>query len=176
MPARQARIVLMLLVMLAAASQISCGQVTGTATEEDCGKAPTTSRPRVPRHGPTGAAGSAAVQRHSAPPPAAASPPPSPPTPVNGRVALTAANTLQTIVVPAGTIIEVRLEPDSGSVWTVPESSDPQALPRLSSSGACDPVKVATFRADGTGEISATRPHGSAQARLIVTISAQPAG
>jgi hypothetical protein len=85
-------------------------------------------------------------------------------------VALTAANTGQTIVVPAGTVIEVRLEPVSGSVWTLPESSDPQALPRLSASGACDTVKVATFRAIGDGEINATRPHGDAVGRLVVTI------
>jgi hypothetical protein len=77
---------------------------------------------------------------------------------------------LQTVVVPADTLIDVRLEPVSGSVWTLPESSDPQALPRLSATGACDTVKVATFRAVGGGEIIATRPHGDAEARLIVTI------
>jgi hypothetical protein len=43
-------------------------------------------------------------------------------------------------------------------------------LPRLSASGACDAVKMATFRAVSGGEISATRPHGDAEARLIVTI------
>jgi len=77
---------------------------------------------------------------------------------------------LQTIVVPANTVIEVRSEPVSGSVWTLPESSDPQALPRLSASGACDALKVAMFRAVADGEISVTRPHGDAEARLIVTI------
>jgi hypothetical protein len=56
------------------------------------------------------------------------------------------------------------------SARTLPESSDPQALPRLSASGACDAVKMATFRAVSGGEISATRPHGDAEARLIVTI------
>lgn len=85
-------------------------------------------------------------------------------------MALTAGDTGQTIVVPADTVIEVRLEPVSGSVWTLSETSDPQALPRLSASGACDAVKVATFRAVGGGEISATRPHGDAVGRLVVTI------
>ncbi|GIH19595.1 hypothetical protein [Rugosimonospora africana] len=90
--------------------------------------------------------------------------------PVDGRLALTAANSGQTIVVPVATMIEVRLEPVSISVRTLPESSDPHALPRLSACGACDAVKVATFRAVGDGEISATRPQGDAEARLIVTI------
>jgi hypothetical protein len=129
-----------------------------------------TSQPRGPRTGPDGAAGSASVPRHSAPPPSPTPSPPPPPTPVDGRLALTAANTGQTIVVPTATMIEVRLEPVSGSIWTLPESSDPHALPRLSTSGACDTVKVATFRAVGDGEISATRPRGDAEARLIVTI------
>lgn len=73
-------------------------------------------------------------------------------------------------MIPPDTVIEVRLEPVSGSVWTLPESSDPRALPRLSASGACDPVKVATFRAAGDGEISASRPHGDAVATFVVTI------
>jgi hypothetical protein len=85
-------------------------------------------------------------------------------------VALTAANTGQTIIVPADTVIEIRLEPVSDSVWTLPESSDPRALPRLSASGACDALKMATFRAVADGEISATRPQGDAEARLVVTI------
>ena len=168
----RARVVVVLLALLAAGGQVSCGSATGTGAGagEDCGQAPMTSQPPDPRTGLTGAGGSASIPRHSAPPPTLPPSPPPAPTPVNGRVALTAANTGQTIVVPADTAIEVRLEPVSGSVWTLPDSSDPRALPRLSTSGACDPVKVATFRAVGGGEISATRPHGDAQARLIVTI------
>ena len=54
-------------------------------------------------------------------------------------------------------------------MWTVPESSNPQTLPRLSASGPCDTVKTATFRAVGDGEIDATRPHGDAIGRLVVT-------
>jgi hypothetical protein len=86
-------------------------------------------------------------------------------------VSLTAANTGQTIVVPGETMIDVRLEPVSSSIWTVPESSDPQALPRLSASDACDTVKEATFRAvSGNAVISASRPNGDARAQLLVTV------
>ena len=162
--------VVMLLAVLAAAGQVGCASTTGTGVGGDCAPAQTTNEQRGPRPGPTAAGGSTSVSSHAAPPPPAPSPPAPLPTPVNGRVVLTAANTGQTIVVPAGTVIEVRLEPVSGSVWTVPETSDPQALPRLSASDTCDTVKVATFRAVGGGEISATRPHGDAQARLIVAI------
>jgi hypothetical protein len=161
----------MLLAVLAAGGQVSCGSAAGTGAGGGCGQAPTTSRPRHLHTGEIGSAGgSASVARHSAPPPTAPSPPPPPPTPVDGRVVLTAANTLQTIVVPANTVIEVRLEPVPGAMWTLPQSSDPQALPRLSASGACDAVKVATFRAVADGEISATRPYGDAEAGLTVTI------
>jgi hypothetical protein len=125
---------------------------------------------RGPRTGPTGGAGSASQAPHTAPPPTAPPKPPPTPTPVDGRVSVTAANTGQTIVVPAGTLIDVRLEPVSEAIWTVPESSDPQALPRLSASGPCDAVQTATFRADGDGEIDATRPHGDAVDRLVVTV------
>jgi hypothetical protein len=104
---------------------------------------------------------------HTAPPPTI---PPSKPVPaaVDGRVSITAANAGQTIVVPAGTLIDVRLEPVSGAVWTVPESSDPHALPRLSASGPCDAVKTATFRADG--RIDATYPYGDAVGVLFLTV------
>jgi hypothetical protein len=166
------RVVLILLAVLAAGGQVSCGPATDLSAA-DCGQPTMTSRPREfhdPRNGPAGGAGSASVPGRLAPPPAPASPPLPPPEPVNGRVALTAANAGQTIVVPAGTVIEVRLEPVSGSMWTVPESFDPQALPRLSASIDCDAVKAATFRAVSTSGIVATRPHGDAQAQLIVTV------
>ena len=122
-----------------------------------------------PRGGPTGGPGSVSQAPHTAPPPTV---PPSKPAPavVNGRVSITAANAGQTIVVPAGTLIDVRLEPISGAVWTVPESSDPQALPRLSASGPCDTVKTATFRADGDGRIDATYPYGDADGILFLTV------
>jgi hypothetical protein len=83
---------------------------------------------------------------------------------------LTAADTGQTIAVPAETVIEVDLKPVSGMVWTLPASSDPQALPRLSASGTCETTEVAVFRAVSDGEISATQPHGDAEARLIISI------
>src|SRR5262245_32798537 len=85
---------------------------------------------------------------------------PAPPTPSGGRLVLTADDSPQTVTVPRGTIIEIRLEPVDGAVWTVPKSSNPNALPRLSASGACDRGKVATFRAEGTGEIRAIQPSG----------------
>jgi hypothetical protein len=92
--------------------------------------------------------------------------------PAGGRVVVTAVNTRQTIAVPAGTLVEVRLEPTDGVRWTVPESSDPHALPRLSASGPCDAVKVATFRADGSGQITAEQPHGDAVAEFVITVQA----
>jgi hypothetical protein len=171
---RRVRLVFTMLAVLALAAQVACGSTTGNGTGEACQQTPAPDRPqnRDPGTGPKGAPGSASIPRHTAPPAGLSpSPTPPPPTPVNGRVMLTAANSLQTIVVPAGTLIDVRLEPVSDSVWTVPESSDPQALPRLSASGTCDTVKEATFRAVGEGHISATRPHaGDAQVRLIVTV------
>lgn len=166
------RVVVMLLAVLAGVP-VSCGRATDTGAGGDCAQARTTSpprsNPRGPRTGPAGAAGSARVLPHSAPPAAAPSPSP-PPAPVHGRLALTAANTSQTIVVPADTLIDVRLEPVSGLVWTLPESSDPLAMPRVSASGACYTVKTATFRAVRGGEIIASRPHADSEARLIVTI------
>ena len=165
----------MLVAVLAVSGLVSCSSPTDTDESGDCGQMSPTPRsmkgqPREQLSGPPGGAGSASVARHSAPPAAAASPLPSPPTPVDGRVALTAANALQTIVVPANTMIDVRLDPVSGSVWTLPESSDPQALPRVSASGACDTVKVATFRAVRDGQINATRPQGDALVGLMVSI------
>lgn len=158
--------------MLTALGPAACGSNTNTHGNPDCGPAPTTGGPltaRGPRGGPTGGPGSVSQAPHTAPPPTAP-PPKSPPTPVNGRVSITAANSGQTIVVPAGTLIDVRLEPVSGVTWTVPESSDPQALPRLSASGRCGAVKTATFRADGDGKIEATHPQGDAVGGMVLTV------
>jgi len=166
--ARRSLILILLTVGLA-----SCSSAPDTHDAADCGRTSTTGRQPVtsgPRGGPTGAAGSASQAPHSAPPPTAPPQPTPTPTLVDGRVTLTAANTGQTIVVPAGTLIDVRLEPVSGATWTVPESSSSQTLPRLSASGPCDAVKTATFRAVGDGEIDATRPHGDAIGRLVVTV------
>lgn len=167
----RASVLPVVLALLAALGTAACGSNTNPHGNPDCGPG-TTDGPvttRVLRGGPTGGPGSVSQAPHTAPPPTV--PPSRPaPTPVNGRVAITAANHGQTVVAPPGTFIDVRLEPVSGAVWTVPESSDPQALPRLSASGACDPVKTATFRADGDGRIEATHPQGDAVAGMVVTV------
>jgi hypothetical protein len=93
-----------------------------------------------------------------------------PPTPASGRLVLNAADSRKEIVVPPHTVVEVRLDPVDGSQWTVPESSDPHALSRLSASGGCDIARVAIFRADATGQITATRPTGDAVMVFKVTI------
>ena len=69
-----------------------------------------------------------------------------------------------------GTIIDVRLEPENDIAWTVPQSSDRGALQRLSASDRCDPVAMATFRAVGPGEITASRPYGDAVKQFRVTV------
>jgi len=161
------------LAVLATLGPVSCGSATDHRDNGGCGPTSVSGRPPEaggPRRGSTGAAGSASLAPHSAPPPTARREPSPTPTVVDGRIAVTAANTGQTVVVPAGTLIDVRLEPVSGAVWTVPVSSDPHALPRLSASGPCDAVKTAIFRAVGDGEIDATRPHGDAVGRLVVTV------
>jgi hypothetical protein len=156
---------------------VSCGAGPGSEAGAGgaCGQPPVTHPAPTPRTGAMGSAGgSARVKPGTSPPPTVKPPRPAvvSPTPVNGRVALTAANTTQTIVVPRGTVIDVRLEPVSGAVWTAPESSDHRALPRLSASDACETVAMASFRAQGQGEIRATRPHGDAEAIFVVTIRA----
>ena len=82
---------------------------------------------------------------------------PSPPTAVNGRVVVSDAQNGQTVTVPPGTVIEVDLVTHVYGPWTVPQSSDPKTLPRLSGTAACDGTATATFRADGSGRISARR-------------------
>ena len=167
------RALLALLAMLAALGPAACGPASNTHGNTDCGPTSAGSRlpkTRGPHSGPTGGPGSASQAPHTAPPPTAPPSKPPPPTPVDGRVSITAADAGQTIVVPAGTLIDVRLEPVSGAIWTVPESSDPQALPRLSASGSCDAVKTATFRADGDGQIEATHPQGDALGGLVLTV------
>lgn len=165
------RVPLFVLAVLACGAQVSCGSGARTSTTADgtCGRAPKAGPAQTPRADPSGAAGSETDSRHYAPPPRA-TPSVPPPTPVDGRLALTAADSGQTISVPAGTLIEIDLTPVSGAVWTVPESSDPKALPRLSASGACETVKVATFRAVADGAISASGPRGDAEARLTITL------
>ncbi len=71
------------------------------------------------------------------------------PEPAGGRLAVAAANAQQTVFVPSGTIIEVRLEPLGGARSILPASSDPDALPWASPRPALRQARVATFRAVG---------------------------
>jgi hypothetical protein len=64
-------------------------------------------------------------------------------------VRVTFVDNRSTIVVPVGTVIDVEL---TTYQWRLPSSSDPQMLPRLSSSSSCDGVR-ASFRAQGDGWI-----------------------
>ncbi len=164
---------LLALLAMLALGPAACGSASNIHDNANCGQTSTSSRlpkARGPRTGPAGGSGSASQAPHTAPPPTAPPSKPPPPTPVNGQISITAANAGQTIVVPAGTLIVVRLEPVSGAMWTVPESSDPHALPRLSASGPCDAVKTATFRADGDGAIDATHPQGDALGGMVLTV------
>jgi hypothetical protein len=100
-------------------------------------------------------------------------PPQSPsatPVPINGRVLLTFDNHGQSITVPRGTIIEVALENFSYGPWSVPRSSDPKTLPRLTASSQCDPILRATFRALGNGAIEASRGNMELTQDFRVTI------
>jgi hypothetical protein len=157
-----------LLAVGVAVAFVSCGW-SGSAAVSGCG-APSTMSAAPRANGPGSAGGSARQTPGTAPPPAPSSPAAPPPTPSGGSLLLTAANSRQTVKVPAGTVVEVRLEPVDGSHWTVPESSDPRALPRMSASGPCDPVATAAFRADGTGRIEASRPVGDAAVRFVIDV------
>jgi hypothetical protein len=68
-----------------------------------------------------------------------------------GHVRVTFANNRSTVTVPVGTVIDVDLD----SPWSLPVSSDPQTLPRLSSSSSCDGKVRASFRVQGPGWIEA---------------------
>jgi hypothetical protein len=68
-----------------------------------------------------------------------------------GHVRVTFANNRSTVTVPVGTVVDVDLD----SLWSLPVSSDPQALPRLSSSSSCDGKVRASFRVQGPGWIEA---------------------
>src|SRR5207253_11003481 len=86
-------------------------------------------------------------------PPWPPTPSPAPvPTVANGRVLVTDANNHQEVAVAKGTIVEVNL---SATGWTLPRSSDPHSLPRLSVMASCDGSVSATFSALGSGTIMA---------------------
>ncbi len=101
------------------------------------------------------------------PSPGTASPAPSL---VGGRLVLSDEQNRQTFIVPRGTIVEVDLVTRSYGPWSVPEGSDTKRLPRLSGSAACDGTATATFRADGSAQITAVRGNREVTDRYIVSI------
>ena len=88
----------------------------------------------------------------------------------SGRVVLTEAASGETVTVPRGTIIEVDLTTHAYGPWRVPTSSDPNHLPRLSGSAACDGTATASFRAEGSGDITAVRGNQEVTQRFVVSI------
>ena len=94
------------------------------------------------------------------------------PTPVlipsfsGGHVLVNFADNRSTIAVPVGTVIDVEL---TSQHWSLPVSSDPQSLPRLSASASCDGTVRASFRVQGNGWIqSDVRTPGNVGAPDIV--------
>ena len=69
-----------------------------------------------------------------------------------GHLRVTFANNRSTVTVPIGTVIDVEL---TSQQWSAPVSSDPQILPRISSSSSCDGTVRASFRVQGSGWIEA---------------------
>jgi len=67
-----------------------------------------------------------------------------------GHVRVTFAENRSTIIVPVGTVVDVELRTQQ---WSLPVSSDPQTLPRLSASSSCDGTVRASFRVQGKGWI-----------------------
>ena len=96
------------------------------------------------------------------------------PTVVVGRLVLTEAASGQTFTVPPGTIVEVDLTTRSFGPWRVPDSSDPTHLPRLSGYAACDGTATATFRATGSGAITAVHGNQEVTERFTVSIIVAP--
>src|ERR1700730_10370556 len=58
--------------------------------------------------------------------------------------------------------------------WSIPRSSDPQSLPRLTVSSQCDPILRSTFRALGNGTVEASRGNGEITQDFRVTIDVTP--
>jgi hypothetical protein len=96
------------------------------------------------------------------------------PTVVVGRLVLTEAASGQSFTVPPGTIVEVDLTTRSFGPWRVPDSSDPTHLPRLSGYAACDGTATATFRATGSGTITAVHGNQEVTERFTVSIIVAP--
>ena len=96
--------------------------------------------------------------------------PPAVPVPTNGRLLLREENVNQHIPVAPGTVIEVELVNGPYGPWTVPMSSDPTLLPRLSASSRCVTPITAAFRAIGSGHIDATRGNLEITQKYVVFI------
>ena len=92
------------------------------------------------------------------------------PTVAGGRIVLNEGASGQTFTVPRGTIVEVDLVTHAYGPWHVPASSDPAHLPRLSGVAVCDGTATATFRADGSGEITSTRANQEVTEQFTVSI------
>jgi len=67
-----------------------------------------------------------------------------------GHARVSFADNRSTIGVPVGTVIDLEL---TGDQWSLPVSSNPQKLPRLSASSSCDGTVRASFRVQGDGWI-----------------------
>jgi len=88
----------------------------------------------------------------------------------DGRIILTTANFNQEVTVPKGTIVELALDNQSLGPWTVPQSSNPSAMPRLSASSRCVTPITAAFRATASAEIHAQRTNGEMTQEFKVSI------
>lgn len=85
-------------------------------------------------------------------------------------VVLTEGNNGQSVTVASGTIVAVDLQTKSYGPWSLPQSSNPAALSRLSGSIRCDGTASATFRAMATAQITALRRNIEVTQRFIVTV------
>jgi hypothetical protein len=65
-------------------------------------------------------------------------------------VRVTLAENRSTIIVPVGAVIDVGLGTQQ---WSLPVSSDPQTLPRVSASSSCDGTVRGSFQVRGNGWI-----------------------
>ena len=106
-------------------------------------------RTRPPSWTPGGGAGGQPFHGVSGVPKATPTPVLNPPV-SGGHVLVTFAEYRSTIIVPLGTVIDVKLNTQQ---WSLPVSSDPQTLPRLSASSSCDGIVRASFRVQGNGWI-----------------------
>lgn len=83
---------------------------------------------------------------------------------------LTETNFNQEVAVPKGTLVQVVLENESLGPWTIPQSSDSVAMPRLSASSRCVTPVIARFRTHGPATIRALRDNGEMSQEYKVSI------